>query len=276
MAARVALLGALALVLVAAPAGAEPSRQPGDPPLACAGRGWVDRVGTLQADRLSADQQPERLWGLGGDDVLTGSADRASCLMGGDGDDALRLSGGGGVAWGENGADILKGSALGDELDGGSGTDAFQAGAGDDQVVSRDGNAEVVDCGPGDDVVDADRSDVLIGCEVALLAGRRLPAVEVKPAVARTTSTTVRVRLRVHAAGDYRVLLVTPANGRHCASGPRDLATFHTGRRGKRVRVALRAPKHGWCHGVERAAVLRERPGGLPASPVARLRFRAG
>jgi Ca2+-binding RTX toxin-like protein len=277
MARRAALLSALALglALAAAPAGAEPSRQPGDPPLACAGSTWADRVGGEGADRIAADPQPERVWGLGGDDVLTGSAGRASCLMGGAGDDTLQLSGGGGVAWGEAGADTLEGSPLADELDGGSGTDGFRAGAGDDQIVSRDGHPEVVDCGPGDDVVDADRSDVLIGCEVQLTGGRPLATVQVRPSVARTTSTTVRARLRAPRAGSYRVLLLPREHAGHCASGAHDVARFHA-RRPRHVRVALHAPRHGWCSGVEQAAVLRQPSHDRPAEPVARLRFRAG
>jgi hypothetical protein len=287
---RSGFVAVLALLLCASVAGAAPNYQPGSPPSACAGDGLADQIGTDRSDRLTAPTRAERLWGLGGPDRLTGSSTRATCLFGGRDGDVLDLAAGGGMAWGEAGGDTILGGPLADTLNGGPGVDAFAAGAGDDLIQARDGNAEVVDCGPGHDLVDADRSDLLIGCEVAVLSGRSTPSLTPEPRAA-ATSAIVRVRFtvpRAARAGAYRVLLTTGARSAGCANGPLELTRLpmpgHAVRAGQVVRIGLRPPAGGWCSGVERAAIVLHPACAKgarclvapPAEPVARLRFSAG
>ena len=276
-----------ALALLCAPALAHGSGlQPGNPPSRCAGPAFADQIGTDGRERLEAARRPERLWGLGGDDVLLGSATRATCLFGGGDRDRLTLGAGGGVAFGETGADALSGGALddvlrggagddtidgaagADTLDGGTGRDAFTAGDGDDLIDAADGRAEVVDCGAGEDLVAADRLDALIGCESPALAG---PAAGRAAPHARTVAPegTVRVRFTAPARGRYRVLWLSAP----CAVPTTALGALRAGRR----TVTLAAPG---CSGDYRAAVALAPSCGRkrcvappPLQPVARLDF---
>lgn len=245
---------------------------PAPPPAICSGTEWVDVVGTPGPDRLRAFSRATRVWGLGGADALLGSYTRASCLIGGRGNDFLALNAGGGVAFGQAGSDVLVGSYFGDILDGGRGLDAITALGGDDKIASRDGNPEVVWCGDGDDIVKGDRVDVLIGCESADLTGPPAPRLKARPAVAGR-HRVVRARFEAPRAGRYQVLYVTTADGRRCAGGPAVLADPGRLRRRQRVTLKLRPPKGGWCRGSAKAAVIRYPSGEPPAAGVARLSF---
>jgi hypothetical protein len=268
---RLAVLAAAALL--GAPAAAWAGAQPGSPPPICAGDAFADIVGTGAGDRIEAPGPAARIYGLGGPDELIGSRTRATCLFGGPGDDYLNLNAGGGVARGEDGRDVLFGSIVRDIVAGGPGVDGAASGAGDDTLTFRDGIPELVDCGVGDDIVKSDRADVLVGCESVTAAG---PAgLTLKPAPRVTDiGGTVRARMTLPAAGTYRVLYVTPADGRRCSGGPLELASLTGARRGRRVRLVLRRPELGWCEGTSRVAVVRDPGGGLPVEPVARLAFR--
>jgi hypothetical protein len=232
---------------------------PAPPPAICRSAAFVDVVGTPGADRLAAFSRATRVWGLGGADRLTGSPARASCLLGGRGNDLLFLDGGGGVAYGNRGRDFVFGSDLGDVIDGGRDQDEVAAGNGDDKVGSRDGRAEVVDCGPGADIVKADRADVLIGCESTNLAGKPLPHVKVRP---RRVGPSGSVRFKLPATAAYRVLYIDS-----CRIPGEVVAQTH-----RRV-VRLRRPALGWCPGRARLAVVRDPGYSLPPVPVARLAF---
>ena len=299
-----ALLALGALLCVTAPASAAAPHQPGDPPALCQGNLFADQIGTGAQDLLRAGNKPERLWGLGGSDVLRGSDRRATCLFGGTEADELVLGDGGGAALGDDGGDLLLGSALDDVLLGGDGDDVIRGGAGsdvitgnggvdgidagpgDDHVDALDGRAEIVDCGPGDDFAATDRTDVLIGCEKNLRVGAPLQELRPSPRAAAARAI-VRVRFRVPVAaphGAYRVLLVTGAEGRACAGGPLEITHLRHVDSGQIVRVGLRPPQGGWCPGPIKAAVAlfqpcraqRVCPAAPPGRPIARIQFRAG
>lgn len=274
-------MGAALLLLCASAHAYTPGFAPGNPPSLCAGQLFGDQIGTERRDRLAAARRPERLWGLGGDDVLTGSPTRATCLFGGTDRDSLTLGGGGGAAFGETGADVLTGGSLddvlrggagddtldagagADTLDGGEGRDAFSAGDGDDLIDAADGRAEVIDCGPGQDLVAADRLDALIGCESPALAG---------PSARRAApdSTSSKVRFQAPVRGRYRVLWLEAP----CAVGTTALGVLRAGTQS----VRLEPPA---CPGAYRAAIAlapscrrgRRCLAPPPLQPVARLDF---
>ena len=79
-------------------------------------------------DRLSGDDEANRLRGFGGDDRLWGRGGKDR-LEGGSGDDDLR---------GHGGRDRLEGGRGDDDLHGGSGSDAFVFSRGDDRDVIED------------------------------------------------------------------------------------------------------------------------------------------
>lgn len=259
-----------AVLVAAAPASAqEPyyAPPPGPPPAICAGNAFVDIVGTPAADALRAFSRATRVWGLGGNDRLDGSTTRASCLLGGRGNDKLLLNAGGGVAHGNRGRDVIFGSGLGDVINPGRGSDGVIAGGGDDKVTVRDGNPEIVDCGPGGDQVRADRRDLLIGCEASSFAGRAAPRLSPRPARANN-GDTVRFTLRPPRTGTYRVLYL-PA----CKPEPVVVKAFDRLRGRRSVRIAVQPPGQGWCRGKARLAIVRDPGQALPAVPVARLAF---
>ena len=285
---RAAALAAAAAGL--APAAAEARYQPSQPvPALCSGAFFTDTFGTPGADSLGAGARAQRMWGMTGSDDLRGSATRASCLCGGQGADSLALGTGGGVAFGEDGNDLLAGSTLddflygmdgadvlagadgADTLRGGRGIDTFDGGPGADMLDARDRRAEVVVCGDGPDSVVADRQDALIGCESVKLEGappRRLAA---RPYRAKRRSV-VRIAFRVPEsarAGAYRVIAVSGARRPGCADGPFEVARVRAVRKGQRVRLGLRPPRGGWCSGLRRAIVVHVRPcgRGCPGEP---------
>jgi hypothetical protein len=269
---------AVAVLAVAGPAAADDfdyaSGPPSRPPALCRGDAFADIVGTREGDSLRAPPRATRLWGLGGDDRLAGSQTRASCLIGGRGDDRLLLDHGGGVAFGNAGRDLVVGSPLGDVVKPGGGLDGVSASGGDDKITVRDRAPEVVDCGEGDDIVKADRIDVLIGCESVDISGREAPRLDPQP---REVGRHGRVRVRLVVprgarAGAYRVLYVTTSDGRSCRGGPLELARLGAVRRGQRVRIVLHEPG-GWCPGSGKAVIVRNPPDGLPPVGVARLSF---
>jgi VCBS repeat-containing protein len=148
-------------------------------------------VGSLDgADTLSGDERANRLFGLGGDDVLNGRGGKDvliggagnDTLYGGDGDDNLagedgvdRLEGGAGVdtvtggagadtllggagkdhLMGDDGDDVLYGEADDDELSGGAGADLLYGGDGADTLVGGEGD-DLLDGGAGDDTYSFD------------------------------------------------------------------------------------------------------------------------
>jgi hypothetical protein len=267
------LAAILASVLVPA-ASALAQAPPAPPPAICAGDAWTDLVGTDAADTLTAPDHAARVWGLGGDDRLTGSATRAACLLGGDGNDMLALDRGGGVAYGNAGSDTIRGSDLGDLIYPGHGLDGVTAGGGDDKIDVRDGEPEVVDCGSGADIVKADRRDVLIGCESVDVAGP--PAPRLSPYPAQTPRHgMVRVRMvvpRAEGEGAYRMIYVTD-----CGRGAQEITRFpepgRSVRRGQHVKLGLRPPAGGWCRQTARIAVIRYGDPALPPAGVARFSF---
>jgi len=293
------LLVALALL---APAAAGAGYRPGDPPPpVCGGSVFADRVGTAGADALAAADRPERVYGLQGVDRLRGGPSRAACLFGGLDPDLLQLGPGGGIALGEDGADIVVGSEKDDALAGGpgpdvlvgrsgrdvlrgdTGIDAFDSGPGDDAIVARDRRRELVACGPGTDAVTADAFDVAFGCErVRRASGRRLPRIAATPSRAGRRGV-FRISFRVPRGGGPGIYAVI---AERCAQEAPVAVTVlpAPGRRvrtGQRVRVGLRPPAGGWCRGVRPAALVRvpDCDAGLclgvpPQEPLARLALR--
>jgi Ca2+-binding RTX toxin-like protein len=94
---------------------------------------------TNRADRFKLFRNGLKVFGRGGNDVITGFADDS--IDGGGGND--RLNGG-------DGDDVLTGGRGRDEVFGGSE---------DDSIRVRDGRRDVVGCGKGTDKVQADRKD---------------------------------------------------------------------------------------------------------------------
>lgn len=271
---RRALLIAGAALAAAAPAVAQDTDYvaPSKPPRICAGKAFADLVGTPRADRLRAYPRATRVWGLSGDDQLIGSRNRASCLLGGVGDDRLGLIAGGGVAFGNEGRDFITGSNLGDIIDPGRDADGVLSGGGDDKLSVRDRLPEVVACGDGDDIVKADRIDVLIGCESVDVVGRSALRLRPRPSTVGRRGP-VRIRVVPPRSGDYRVLYVTTSEGRPCGGGPVQVAHPDRLRRDEPTSVRLRPPGRGWCPGSGKAVVLRYPAPDLPPVGVARLTF---
>jgi intracellular sulfur oxidation DsrE/DsrF family protein len=73
-------------------------------------------------------------------------------IYGGDGNDIIRLGGGGGKAFGGAGNDELYGTAFNDELYGGDGADLLDGGAGDDILEGGTGRDTII-TGTGDDTI---------------------------------------------------------------------------------------------------------------------------
>ena len=292
-----ALLGAV--LTPAAPAQA--GYAPGESQSACAGAGFGQTVGTSNGDVLRAGDRPERVYGMRGSDRLLGGAVRASCLYGGLDPDLLTLGSGGGIALGEDGADVVVGSDKDDALGGGPGPDiligglgddvlrgdtaidAFNGGPGDDAMVASDERREVVACGSGDDTVAVDAYDAVIGCErVRVQSGDPLPVRNTLPRRGGRRAI-FRFRFRAPAAGRAGTYVVA---GARCDKSDAQTLTEVPApgervRRGQLIRVGIRPPKGGWCSG-SRDVVLARRPAcpptgcftGLPLEPMAMLRVR--
>ena len=267
-----ALALAAAALAFPAPAGAQ-FAPGGATPGACAGSGFTDHVGTAGVDLVTGAADPQRLYGLAGDDWLAGSPSRATCVFGGDGDDMLALGAAGGVVLGEAGADVLVGSEGDDGLAGGAGPDVVdgrggadvlrggdgldlvRGGTGDDLLDTADGVAELVDCGAGADTAIADGVDVVVSCERGQQAGPRL---RFKHLLERRGGprTTFRMRFvapRAAGAGGYRVYVAGS-----CDDRLREAAVLAAPvRRGQETRLRLRAPEGGWCRGVYGGTIVR-------------------
>jgi Ca2+-binding RTX toxin-like protein len=264
-------------VLLALPASAHAGYIPGgETPGACRGAVFTDALGTLKNDVVGANGKPQRVYGLTGADWLVGSPTRATCLFGGQGDDVLTIGTGGGVALGEDGADLLTGSALDDALAGGAGpdtmsggagadvlrggtgVDAFDGGPGDDLLDSADRRPELVVCGEGEDTAVADGSDVLVGCEKRGGVGKLLRR---KHLLAETGGKRSIFRMRFVAPeaageGEYRILLAGPG----CWDGLREAARLGAVRAGQETRLGMRPPAGGWCKGPFAGTLVRAVP----------------
>ncbi|WP_210208288.1 cellulase family glycosylhydrolase [Rhodoplanes roseus] len=122
-----------------------------------------DRVdGTAGNDQLVARPESSRLFGYGGDDVLTGSAGN-DILWGGAGNDRLACRAGDDIAHGGSGNDIIGGHDGNDRLYGDDGDDKLYGDAGHDTLYGGRGN-DVLDGGDGDDLLDGgDGNDLLVG-----------------------------------------------------------------------------------------------------------------
>ena len=101
--------------------------------------------GGIYADDLTGDENANKLWGVGGDDVLDGGGGGDE-LHGGSGDDVLDGGGGGDELHGGSGDDVLDGGGGGDELHGGSGDDVYVIGAdtGTDRVEEYYGKMDAI------------------------------------------------------------------------------------------------------------------------------------
>ena len=273
------LAGILFAVLAVAAPSAQAGYRPGQAaPGSCSGAMFSDSVGTLAAEMLAGGRKPQRIYGLTGADWLVGSPTRASCLFGGQGDDVLTLGTGGGIALGEDGRDLLTGSALIDALDGGDGgdtliggpagdvlrggrgVDALAGGPGDDLIEAADGRAEIVSCGLGADTVYGDRADVLLGCEKWRLKGPELRHKRLDRAVGnrRTVFAAPFSPPRAAPAGGYQVIVA--AGG--CAGDPVVAWTSPALKRGESDALILSPPEGGWCPGTYSGAVVY-----MPACP---------
>ncbi|MBK5958807.1 hypothetical protein CCR97_11380 [Rhodoplanes elegans] len=122
-----------------------------------------DRVdGTAGNDQLVARPESSRLFGHGGDDVLTGSAGD-DVLWGGADRDRLAGRTGDDVAHGGSGDDTIGGHDGDDRLYGDDGDDKLYGDAGHDVLYGARGN-DSLDGGAGNDVLDGgDGADLLVG-----------------------------------------------------------------------------------------------------------------
>ncbi|MFZ0267373.1 cadherin domain-containing protein [Caulobacter sp.] len=113
----------------------------GDVILAVAGVSTIENVVGSDAygDQINGDNRLNRLFGLGGNDVLDGRAGD-DVLVGGAGDDILYGGDGDDALAGEDGGDRLEGGAGKDLLSGGAGNDEVLGGVGDDQLTGDDGD----------------------------------------------------------------------------------------------------------------------------------------
>lgn len=140
----------------------------------------VDVFGGLGSDSLTsrglANSKLVRLFGLGGNDTLTGGNGREfmnggvgnDVLRGGSGNDNLIGATGNDTLFGDDGNDILNGGNGNDSLNGGLGSDVLTGGGGDDTMVSIDGGtSDTLDPGLGFDILWTDKNgaltDIVIG-----------------------------------------------------------------------------------------------------------------
>jgi Ca2+-binding RTX toxin-like protein len=136
-------------------------------------------VGSPGNDFLVCGAGRQRIFGLGGDDVIsTGRGDDTvgggpgndlvlggpgrDTLSGGTGDDSIDGGPGNDKLSGGDGADALVGGSGNDLIVGGRGEDLVRAGDGNDTVNVADGRpGDVVSCGRGRDRVTADGHDIV-------------------------------------------------------------------------------------------------------------------
>ena len=120
-----------------------------------------------------------RIYGLGGDDLLSGN-DLADLIDGGSGNDSLRGYAGADTLLGGSGNDTLYGDAGDDILKGGSGDDVLWAGAGNDHLDGGLGNdsllgnesSNIYQFAKGDGIDDIYEYDVAagFGCPTAVIS----------------------------------------------------------------------------------------------------------
>ena len=104
------------------------------------------------------------VYGLGGDDSLTGSglSDR---ILGGTGNDTVRGGDGNEMIFGDDGDDLLEGGTGNDRIYGGDGNDLLRGDDGNDRL-SGDSGDDTVDGGAGNDYLyGGDGNDVLSGAD---------------------------------------------------------------------------------------------------------------
>jgi CubicO group peptidase (beta-lactamase class C family) len=106
-------------------------------------------IATAGNDVLQGNPTHLTLYGLGGDDLISGVMDQANVLFGNEGHDQLRggkrddvLNGGSGHdrLWGDRGNDLLIGGSGDDILMGGQGDDTLKGSSGRDILTGGDGN----------------------------------------------------------------------------------------------------------------------------------------
>jgi hypothetical protein len=133
-------------LVVAAP----PGRRPGDVQTQPRAPVRITRRGSAGPNVIVGGPLGDRLFGLGGDDLLRGRGGN-DLLDGGRGRDRV---------FGDTGADLIIG---------GPGSDRLVGGRGGDRIRARDRQLDTINCGPGRDRVVADRRDrVSRNCEVRL------------------------------------------------------------------------------------------------------------
>lgn len=107
--------------------------------------------GTARDDVLSADQNGSKVFGLGGSDILIGSA-LGDLLDGGAGRDFLHGRAGNDTLLGGFGNDVLEGGLGTDRLSGGAGRDLLAGGAGNDVLTGgADKDVFIFNAGDGSD-----------------------------------------------------------------------------------------------------------------------------
>ena len=153
--------------------------------------GYTGCYGTNGADTLTGtnSQAADLIYGLGGDDQLTGGAgndqlygddnsvsfpdlqpspneDGNDRLSGGRGNDQLSGYGGNDLLAGGAGVDVINALELANQGHP-AGRDTVKGGGGNDTIRANDGYQDVIDCGPGRDTVVYDAAvDVVANCEV--------------------------------------------------------------------------------------------------------------
>lgn len=120
-------------------------------------------VGTTGADLLNGDlKDSNSIWGLAGDDTLTGGQ-LFDQMHGSKSNDIITGGGGDDMIWGDTGNDTLLGGTGSDLLSGGEGNDTISGGKGGDALHGGKGD-DLVHGNNGDDVVlGASGSDTLWG-----------------------------------------------------------------------------------------------------------------
>jgi Ca2+-binding RTX toxin-like protein len=120
-------------------------------------------VGSLQFnDRLTGDSRANRLFGLGGNDIIDGRAGD-DVIVGGQDHDNLRGGDGNDNISGDDGDDTIRGDNGNDVLGGGAGVDNISGDSGDDMLSGADDN-DTLDGGVGKDILSGDSgNDTLTG-----------------------------------------------------------------------------------------------------------------
>ncbi len=127
-----------------------------------------DLIGTAGDDTLNGSEVYRTLYGLDGDDFLTGGnidnvihgGQGRDIMFGNGGSDQLFGGVGGDVVQAGDGNDVLNGEDGNDSLEGEAGDDVLDGGAGDDQLYGGEG-ADQLFGGAGDDVVVTDADDTV-------------------------------------------------------------------------------------------------------------------